>query len=108
MIEPPDLTDVEILTRVRRRFGLDASSATFLPQGNDSWAWAFRLDGDRTWFLKVFAREPDPGAIGVPGYLASLGIGHILASITTVDGRPVDHGSRFSFAVLPFFEGPPA
>jgi len=108
VLEPPNLTDDEILARVRRRFGLEVSTATFMPEGNDSWAWAFRLDGDGSWFLKVFARDPDDGAVEVPGYLASLNVGHILSPVATVDGASTDADAPFSLVVFPFFEGPPA
>ena len=57
MLEPPNLTDDEILARVRRRFGLEVSTATFMPEGNDSWAWAFRLDGDGSWFLTMWTPQ---------------------------------------------------
>jgi len=46
MIEPPpSLSAEEIVARVRERYGIDVADAAFLPVGNDSSAWSFRLEG---------------------------------------------------------------
>jgi len=105
MIEAPELADDAIVARIGERFGLDISSVTFMPKGNDSSAWAYRLDGDDSWFLKVFGRTVDRGGLDVPRYLASLGIDHLVPSVTTVDGVGADEGDPFTFVVYPFFEG---
>src|SRR4051794_41548715 len=80
MIEPPrDLPVAKIVARVRDRYRMDVDDATFLPLGNDSSAWSFRLDGggDR-WFLKVFGRPVDPAAVEVPRFLAASGVHHLI------------------------------
>ena len=106
MIEPPDLPTETIVERVRDAFGLPVEHAEFLPMGNDSSAWAFRLSGggeDR--FLKVFGRPVDVASVEVPRFLASRGVGHLLPSLPTTDGRSFDAGASFSFVVFPFFAG---
>jgi spectinomycin phosphotransferase len=107
MIEPPDLPTQTLVERVRDAFDLPVEHAEFLPMGNDSSAWAFRLTGGRggNWFLKVFGRPVDVASGEVPRFLASRGVGHILPSLPTADGRSFDAGAPFSFVLFPFFDG---
>src|SRR5437899_2210453 len=43
MFEPPEIPLSDLLKRVRVRFGLTATEGEFLPVGNDSRAWSFRV-----------------------------------------------------------------
>lgn len=106
MIEPPaGLPAAEILSRVRARYGIDASDAAFLPVGNDPGGWSFRIDGDgRRWFLKVLARV-DVGAIELPRFLARAGVANVAPAITTRTGGAFDPGDPFAFVLFPFIEG---
>jgi hypothetical protein len=63
-------------------------------EGNDSSAWAYRLGGDGSWFLKLLGRKADRGTLEVPRYLSSLRIGHLVAPISTVGGEPADRDGR--------------
>jgi len=108
MIEPPrGLSTAAIVARVRERYGVDVADATFLPVGNDSSAWSYRVNGRGRWFLKVFGRPIDAAAIEVPRFLAANGIDHLLPSISTVDGQVADAGEPFSFALFPFVDARP-
>jgi spectinomycin phosphotransferase len=108
MIEPPDLPVETIVARIRDRYRLAVEDATFLPVGNDSSAWSFRLDGsDQRWFLKVFGRRVEQAAVEVPRFLATMGVGHLVPAIPTADGEPFDTGSPFSFVVFPFVDAAP-
>lgn len=106
MIEPPDIAIEAIVERVRAAFGIPAEDATFLPAGNDSSAWAFRVsDATDRWFLKVFRRQVDAASVEVPRFLASRGVRHLLPSLPASNGRPFDDGEPFSFVLFPFFDG---
>ena len=108
MLEPPDITTAVLLERVRDAYGLPVEQATFLPVGNDSAAWAYRLDGDdSSWFLKVLGRRVDPGTIAAPRFLANHGVQHLLPPVSTVAGGPADDGNPFTLVVFPFFDGRP-
>jgi hypothetical protein len=74
VIEAPDLAVDELLVRVGGRFGIDAGEAEFLPVGNDSFAWAFKLSGDVERFLKVLGRPVDPASLEVPLFLSTNGV----------------------------------
>ena len=106
MIEPPaDLPAASIVARVRDRYGIDVRAATFLPVGNDSRAWSFRLDGggDR-WFLKVLARV-DADAIELPRFLSARGLAHVAPALSTRDQSGFDRDDPYTFALYPFIDG---
>jgi spectinomycin phosphotransferase len=107
MLEPPDISTRTLVERILTAYGLPVVDATFLPEGNDSSAWAFRLDGDGAWFLKVLGRRVNPGTLAVPSFLAQHGVRHLVAPLSTADGRLADHGDPFTFVVYPFFDGQP-
>jgi spectinomycin phosphotransferase len=106
MIEPPpDLPAESIVARVRDRYAVPVAEATFLPIGNDSLAWSFRLEGDGArWFLKVF-RRVDAAALELPRFLAARGIEHLVPARSTRDGAAVDKGEPYSLALFPFVDG---
>jgi spectinomycin phosphotransferase len=106
--EPPDVAVGDLIERAQSRFGIPVNEAEFLPFGNDSAAWAFRLASEHgTWFLKVVNRSVDAASLEVPRYLAEHGIEHLLAPIATAAGAPFDLGDTFSLIVYPFVDGEP-
>ncbi len=106
MLEPPDLRVGDLLERARTRFGLVADEAEFLPVGNDSRAWAFRLSsGGEAWFVKVLAPPVNEAAVEVPRYLAKRGIEHLVLPVPTLTGAFIDREEPFSLVVYPFLEG---
>jgi spectinomycin phosphotransferase len=108
MIEPPPgLSTETIVQRVRERYGVACDRATFLPLGNDSGAWSYRVEGTHNrWFLKVLSRV-DPAAIELPRFLADRGIDHLVPARSTVDGAAFDAGEPYAFALFPFIDGAP-
>jgi spectinomycin phosphotransferase len=106
VLEPPSIADADLIERARTRFAIPVTRATFLPIGNDSAAWAFRLSGgEDAWFLKVLARPVDAASLEIPRHLADLGIGHLLAPIPTTTGGSFDEGDPYSFILYPFVDG---
>ena len=106
MLEPPSIAVADLVARARTRFAIPVSDATFLPVGNDSAAWAFRLSAqEEAWFLKVLARPVDAASLELPRYLAEQGVGHLLAPMPTITGASFDEGDPYSFIVYPFVDG---
>ncbi len=44
MLEPPALTDERIIAALSAGYGLTATHVCFLPLGNDSGAWSYRVE----------------------------------------------------------------
>jgi spectinomycin phosphotransferase len=105
VIEPPDLSAEELLARVRSSYGVAATEAQFLPEGNDSSAWSFRLDGDgERWFLKVVAKSI-AAALTIPALLAARGVPHVTGPLPTASGSLADEGEPFGLVLYPWIDG---
>jgi spectinomycin phosphotransferase len=106
MLEPPDISRDELTERLVVAYGLVADDVEFLPIGNDSRAWVYRVTvGDGTRFLKVRSGMVDRSTLVVPRFLADSGIEHLVAPIPTFPGALSDVGDRFTFILYPFVSG---
>jgi spectinomycin phosphotransferase len=104
--EPPELADNAIIGAVEAGFGIRVRELAFLPVGNDSASWAYRVQAapGQVWFLKVRA-GPDraPGAV-VPTHLQRIGVPHVLAPLATATGAPNLHVGGFALALYPMLD----
>lgn len=108
MLEPPaDLPRDEIIAALRDDYGLDVTSLTFLPLGQDSWAWVFRADladgGAR--FIKLRSGPLNVPGLTTPHYVRSHGVAPVIGPIATLDGRLWCTVGAYALIVLPFVEG---
>ncbi len=105
MLDPPAISDDDIVARCRRAFGLFAEAVEFLPLGYDVDAWVYRVhaaDGDR--FLKIRRGPVNEASLVVPAQLAARGIPHLVASIATTSGALFDAGD-LAFVLFPYIDG---
>ena len=89
MLERPDLDDVALTGALREGFRLGVERLEFMPRGNDSGAWTYRVtdrDG-RDWFVKV-RRTANLAAVEVPRFLRWHGLPEIVAAEPTSTGEP--------------------
>lgn len=105
MLDRSPLSDDTLLACARERFGLPAVAITFLPLGYDANAWAYRLEADETYFLKVRR-----GPAALPGLLApraagDAGIAGVLAPRPTTDGALWAALGDFTVTLQPFIAG---
>lgn len=106
MIERPDISSDEILERLRAGWDLEADVAEFLPIGNDSGAWVFRVSAATgAWFLKLRKGPVNESSLVVPRFLAEHGVGHLVPPIPTSSGAMFHGGVGFAFILYPFVEG---
>lgn len=105
MLDPSPISDAALLACARRQFGLPATAITFLPLGYDANAWAYRLEADETYFLKV-RRGPAalPGLLA-PSYVGEQGIAGVLAPRPAQDGRLWAELGEFTVTLQPFVAG---
>ena len=84
MLEKPDLSDAQIQTCLNASFGINVENLEFLPIGNDSNAWAYRIETPKKkFFLKIRNSLPKLASLHVPAYLHSVGINNPVAPIRT-------------------------
>ena len=110
MDEPPDLPDTEIIEALRANFRVQVADLVFLPVGNDSGSWSYRLrePEGRAYFLKVRAPADDVRGAEVPAYLQRIGVPSVLAPLPAGTGAGWIRVGRFALALYPYIEGRPA
>lgn len=107
MLERPDLTDGQIVAALRENYNLAVEGLRFLPVGNDSGAWSFRVDltGGGVTFLKVRRGVPDAPALLVPHHLRLQGITEVIAALPAVSGELWQPLDSFGLILYPYVEG---
>ena len=107
MLEKPNLQDEKIMSCLRGDYGLPVVGIDFLPLGNDSSAWVYKVGADDggTYFLKVRRGTPYPPSILVPRYLRDRGIEQVVAPLPTRDQDLWRSVGGFALILYPFIEG---
>ena len=86
MLEKPDLSDKNILTKLYDFWGIASAKLEFLPIGNDSSAWVYRVEtASHDYFLKIRKGIPNQAVLHAPHYLHQHGINSPVALIPTED-----------------------
>jgi spectinomycin phosphotransferase len=106
MREPPDLAAAAIVGALRASFGIEVAALEFLPVGNDSDSWSYRVEVERglSCFLKVRAGAGAMPGAAVPSHLRRNGVPHVLAPLVTSAGAPYVVVDRFALALYPMLE----
>ena len=89
MQEPPvDLPDDTLDAGLRTHYGLAVTAVTFLPLGQDSSAWVYRVRtaDDASYFLKVRTSVANAPSLLVPRYLHDHGVAQVIAPLPTTTG----------------------
>lgn len=106
MLEKPNIADETIILNLNLSFGLSVNQLEFLPIGNDSGAWAYRVDvGLQHYFLKLRKGKPNPAMLYVPDYLKSCGIPEVVAPLQTLNNKLYAQVESYSLILYPFIEG---
>ena len=108
MLERPKLTDETIAAAVHAQYGISIVALNFLPLGNDSDTYVYRVDADdgAPYFLKIRNRLGfSPASLAVPRYLRDAGIAHILAPLITTSLCPWAMVKDFALTLYPFIDG---
>lgn len=106
MLEKPDLSDEKIIQSLHEGFDVTVNGIEFLPIGNDTNAWAYRVESDRqSYFLKVKKGLTNPRGITIPHYLNRHGLEQIVAPFSTKSGELWHPYGEFVLLLYPFIEG---
>jgi spectinomycin phosphotransferase len=106
--EPPKLADATIAETVRAHYGVSIVALTFLPLGNDSDSYVYRVEAvdGAAYFLKIRNRLGfSPASLAVPRYLRDAGVPHILAPLPTTSRTPWVMVNDFALTLYPFIDG---
>ena len=107
LIEKPNLKDEKIIACLQESYGVTASRIEFLPLGNDSSAWVYRVETEKgkTYFLKVRKGTVDAPSVLVPRYLREQGIEQVVAVYPTKTLAPWQEVEDYVLLLYPFIEG---
>jgi spectinomycin phosphotransferase len=93
---------------VRAHYGISIVAITFLPIGNDSDTYVYRVEttDGAAYFLKIRNRQGfSPASLAVPRYLCDTGVPHILAPLMTTSQNPWVMVNDFALTLYPFIDG---
>lgn len=105
MLEKPTLSDETIIANLRDHFGLTVTALEFLPIGNDTNAWVYRVEAGETYFLKLKKGTIHQPSVMVPRYLKDNDIPQIIAPLPTKAGELWHPVENFNLILYPFIEG---
>ncbi len=107
MLSKPDLPDHCLKNVLSAAYDIAPTALEFLPIGNDSRAWSYRVEAGTTrYFAKMRRGELKQAALHVPHSLQRLGIKQVVAPLATLAGElsaPVT--AEFSLILYPFVAG---
>jgi spectinomycin phosphotransferase len=109
MLEKPNLPDEVIIACLRTSYKLPATGVEFLPIGNDSNAWVYRVraENGESYFLKARKGAVNQASLVIPRYLKDRGIEQVIAPIPTDTGQLWQPLRDFALILYPFTEGRP-
>lgn len=106
MLEKPKLEDEKIISCLRESFGISVNGVDFLPVGNDSNSWLYRVNTDnKKYFLKVKKGIIYEPSVIVPRYLKDEGIDQVVAPIPTKVRKLWEKVDNFALILYPFIDG---
>jgi spectinomycin phosphotransferase len=96
-----------VVGALHAQFGIQVAELVFLPIGDDSDSWAYRVEtsGGPTYFLKVRAGAGNVKGAAVPDYLHRHGVPHVLAPVPANGETPWVHVDRFALTLYPMIQG---
>ena len=108
MREPPKLADAAIVAALREHYHIAVAALAFLPLGNDSSTWVYRVEAaDRgAYFLKLRRGSGFRlASLAVPRLLQDQGLPHLVAPIPTAAQALWVELNDFALTLYPYIEG---
>jgi len=107
MIEKPNIKDEKIISALHENYSIPVSGVEFLPVGNDSSAWAYRVDAKNkvSYFLKIRKEISNRAGLFVPRYLKDNGIEQVIAPLPTQTQELSVEMDGFALILYPFIMG---
>ena len=107
MIEKPNIKDEKIIIALNEKFSIQGSDIEFLPIGNDSSAFSYRVEAKNgiSYFLKVRRKITNLAGLFVPRFLKDNGIEQVIAPLSTKTQELRVNVDEFAFILYPFITG---
>ena len=107
MIEKPDISDEKIIVALHENYSIQVEDIEFLPIGNDSSAFAYRVDAKNgnPYFLKLKRKLSNLAGPFVPRFLKDNGIEQVIAPLPTKTRKLSVEMDEFALILYPFIAG---
>jgi spectinomycin phosphotransferase len=107
MLERPNLSDETISACLRERYDLPVAAIEFLPIGNDTNAWVYRVSAEdgKAYFAKVKRGPIYLPSLAVPRYLSDQGLEQVLAPLPARMLELWQPVGDFVLSLYPFIDG---
>jgi len=107
MLEKPNLPDETLSACLRERYGLPVTGLEFLPLGNDSNSWVYRVsaEGGQAYFAKLKRGPVYLPSLAVPRYLKDQGIVQVVAPLPAHTLELWQRVGDFVLFLYPFIAG---
>lgn len=107
MLEKPVLSDAKITAALQTDYGIVVAKLDFLPIGNDSSAWVYRVEttDGQIYFLKLKRGAVYAPSVIVPRYLLKQGMSQVVAPLPTQTPAMWASVDDFALLLYPFIEG---
>jgi spectinomycin phosphotransferase len=84
MLEPPPLSPEKISSSLQSSYEINVSKLEFLPIGNDSNSWVYKVHSDKeSYFLKAKRLPLHEPSLTIPHYLEEQGLKQVVAPLPT-------------------------
>jgi spectinomycin phosphotransferase len=107
MIEKPDIENERITTALHENYSIQVSDIEFLPIGNDSSAFSYRVEAENksSYFLKIRKEISNRAGLLVPRFLKDNGIEQVIAPLPTQTQELSIEVDGFALILYPFITG---
>src|SRR5688572_5994326 len=107
LIEKPDISDEKIIVALHENYSISVNGIEFLPLGNDSSAFAYRVETNTqvSYFLKLKKGILKQAGIFVPRFLKDNGIKQVTAPLLTETQELIVEMDEFALILYPFIAG---
>jgi spectinomycin phosphotransferase len=106
MLEPPPLSTENISSSLLDNFGIQARKLEFLPIGNDSNSWVYKVHTEKeSYFLKAKRLAVYEPSLTVPRYLKEQGLHQVVAPLQTRTRALYTTLDGFALILYPFIDG---
>jgi spectinomycin phosphotransferase len=106
MLEPPSLSTDKIISSLQDSYDINISKLEFLPIGNDSNSWVYKVHTNSTLYFLKAKRLPiyEPSLI-IPHYLKKQGLEQVVAPLLTKARDLYTTLDDFALILYPFIDG---
>ena len=107
MIEKPNISNEKIIVVLNKNYSIQTKEIEFLPIGNDSTAFAYRVEtkNQTSYFLKLKKGLSNFAGLFVPRFLKDNGIEQIIAPLSTTTQELWVNIDDFALILYPFITG---